>query len=62
MALGGTETVGEQMETPPSGDEKSEKVGNPFWSERAKEEAMVRSMRPRWTQWTRRWWAASGGR
>ena len=46
MALAGTETVGEQMETPPSGDEKSEKVGNPFWSERAKEEAMVRSMRP----------------
>ena len=46
MALAGTETVGDQMETPPSGDEKSEKVGNPFWSERAKEEAMVRSMRP----------------
>ena len=45
MALAGTETVGDQMETPPSGDEK-EKVGNPFWSERAKEEAMVRSMRP----------------
>ena len=46
MALVGTETVGDQMETPPSGDEKSEKVGNPFWSERAQEEAMVRSMRP----------------
>ena len=46
MALQGTETVGDQMETPPSGDEKTEKCGNPFWSEKAKEEAMVRSMRP----------------
>ena len=46
MALAATEIVGEQMETPPSGDEKAEKVGNPFWSEKAKEEALVRSMRP----------------
>ena len=46
MILAGTETVTEQMVTPPPGDEKAEKVGNPFWSEKATEEAMVRSMRP----------------